>query len=126
MPLVSDGGSKHRPNGKEAPSAGAALARSFLRQKGEVLLLEIVLAPRASKERMLGVHGGRLKIAVTAPPVDGKANKAVCEYLAKLLGVSRGNVSIELGHGSREKVVRIEGCAYETAAERLDEMLPDA
>lgn len=55
------------------------------------------------------MHDGRLKIAVTAPPVDGEANAAVIELLAKALGVPRRQVEVIAGASSRRKTVRIEG-----------------
>jgi uncharacterized protein (TIGR00251 family) len=55
------------------------------------------------------MHDGRLKVAVTAPPVDGEANAAVVEVLAKALGVPRRQVEVIAGMSSRRKTVRIEG-----------------
>ena len=55
------------------------------------------------------MHDGRLKVAVTAPPVDGEANAAVIELLAKALGVPRRQVEVIAGASSRRKTVRIEG-----------------
>ena len=54
------------------------------------------------------MHDGRLKIAVTAPPVDGEANAAVIELLARGLGIARGDIAVIAGAGSRRKTLRIE------------------
>jgi len=67
------------------------------------------LQPRAARNEVAGMHGEALKIRVTAPPVDGQANKELCSYLASLLGVSPGRVSIQSGHTGRDKLVRVEG-----------------
>lgn len=90
------------------------------------MLLHTLLAPRASRNSVLGVHDGKLKVAITAPPVDGKANEALCKYLAKLLGVPRSSVSIERGHTSREKWVALAGTSRAALTARLDEVMNDA
>ncbi len=69
--------------------------------------LSVLVQPRASKNEIVGVHGGALKIRLTAPPVEGAANKACLDFLARLLGVRRSEMSIVGGHASREKKVFI-------------------
>ena len=71
------------------------------------ITLEILVQPRASRARIGPMHDGRLKIAVTAPPVDGEANAAVVELLARRLGVARGDVSVVAGASSRRKTLTI-------------------
>ena len=70
--------------------------------------------PRARKSAITGEVGEALKITLTAPPVEGRANDACIEFLAEFLNVPRGSVTIISGHSSRNKVVRIAG---RTAAE---------
>lgn len=65
--------------------------------------------PRSSRSGVDGVHGDALRVRVNAPPVDGAANEAVIEVLAKALGVPRRAVSIVGGHASRAKVVEVHG-----------------
>lgn len=55
------------------------------------------------------MHDGRLKIAVTAPPIDGEANAAVIEVLSKTLGIARRQIEIVSGQASRRKTVRLDG-----------------
>ncbi|MDO8589148.1 MAG: DUF167 domain-containing protein [Armatimonadota bacterium] len=74
-------------------------------------VLKIRLTPRGSKNEILGWEDDTLRIKVTAPPVEGAANKACVELIAGSLGIKRGQVSIVSGEKSREKVVRIEGMA---------------
>ncbi|MBV8762424.1 MAG: DUF167 domain-containing protein [Deltaproteobacteria bacterium] len=69
----------------------------------------MLVQPRASRARIGPVHDGRLKVAVTSPPVDGEANAAVVELLAKTLGIARGAVEVVAGASSRRKTVRITG-----------------
>jgi uncharacterized protein YggU (UPF0235/DUF167 family) len=57
----------------------------------------------------VGERGGSVVIRVTAPPVDGKANDALCRLIAKAAGVAPSKVSVVRGHAAREKVVRVEG-----------------
>lgn len=72
------------------------------------ITVDILVQPRASRARIGPMHDGRIKIAVTAPPVDGAANAAVIELLARRLGVARGDIAVVAGAGSRRKTLRIE------------------
>ena len=69
----------------------------------------IHVQPRSSRSGIDGLHGDALRVRVNAPPVDGAANEAVVEVLAKALGVPRRAISIVAGHGSRSKVVEVSG-----------------
>ena len=95
----------------------------FLSSKRSTLHLEIILAPRASRSVVLGVYDQRLKIAVTAPPVDGKANKVLIEFLSRMLECPKGQISIVRGERARRKVVAIEGLGIEQITAQLDEVL---
>lgn len=78
-------------------------------QGAEGLVVDVLVAPRASREGVGPVVGDRLRVAVTAAPVDGRANEAVAEVLARALGLRRGAVEILRGEASRRKTVRIRG-----------------
>jgi len=73
------------------------------------LIFDIQVVPRASRVAVGPAVGDRLRVAVTAPPVDGAANAAVIEALAAAFGVRRAAVSIVRGETGRRKTVRIEG-----------------
>ncbi|HUT33256.1 MAG TPA: DUF167 domain-containing protein [Planctomycetota bacterium] len=75
--------------------------------------------PKASRCEVVGRLGMRLKVAVTAAPTGGKANRAVEEVLADALGVRRSAVAIVAGQGSRDKVVHVSGLSLDEAIERL-------
>lgn len=77
------------------------------RWQGADLLLAIRVQPRASQVRVLGIHNAAIKIALTAPPVEGAANQALCRWLAKELGVAKCQVNIVTGEHSRNKQIRI-------------------
>lgn len=82
---------------------------TYLRATGDGVALEVLVQPRASRARLGPVHGDRIKIAVTAPPVDGEANAAVIELVARALGVARGAVAVTAGLASRRKTVAVRG-----------------
>ncbi len=79
----------------------------------------IRVQPRASRNGIAGERGDALKLALTAPPVDGKANEACVEFLSKLLKVPRSSVTIAAGETSRNKVIRIAGLKAEEVRQRL-------
>jgi uncharacterized protein (TIGR00251 family) len=71
--------------------------------------LAIRLQPRARRDEVVGERAGAVVIRLTAPPVDGKANAALCAFVARAAGVPRSRVSVVRGQTSRDKVVRVEG-----------------
>lgn len=80
---------------------------SYYHWDGEDLILDCHLQPKASKDEFAGLHGERIKIRLTAPPVDGKANAQLLAFLAAAFAVGKGQVSLESGQQSRQKRVRI-------------------
>jgi len=81
----------------------------------------IKVHPRAKKNAITGEIGDAFKVALTAPPVDGKANAACVEFFANLLKLPRSSVTIASGETSRNKVVRIVGLSAEEVRGRLAE-----
>ncbi len=77
--------------------------------------------PRAKKNAITGELGDALKLSLTTPPVEGRANEACIEFLAKLLKVPRSSVTIASGHSSRNKVIRVMGLSPEEVRHRLYE-----
>lgn len=73
------------------------------------LLLRLHVQPRAASNGLAGLQGDALKLRLTTPPVDGKANKAVLAYLAKALGLPKSALAIRSGQQSRSKAVLIRG-----------------
>ena len=88
----------------------------FLTPHGGDCVLEVFVQPRAAKQAVVGIHGTALKVRVTAPPVDNRANRAVEALIAGLLGVPKGRVTVVAGHSSRHKRLEIEGVAASVAA----------
>jgi len=75
--------------------------------------------PRARKNAITGATGDALKLAITAPAVEGKANQACIEFLAEFLNVPRASVTIVAGQSSRNKVIRVAGRTAAQIEERL-------
>jgi len=75
--------------------------------------------PRAKKNAITGELGDALKLAIAAPPVDGKANEACIDFFAKLLKVPRSSVTIAAGQTSQNKVIRVAGVSAEEVRRRL-------
>ena len=80
---------------------------------------QVKVHPRARKSAITGVVGDALKLALTAPPVEGRANEACVEFLAEFLNVPRSSVTIAAGESSRQKLIRIAGMKAEHVEERL-------
>lgn len=70
---------------------------------------DVRVAPRSSRDAVLGEHDGALKIALRAPPVEGAANLALVEFLAKELGVAKRDVVLVRGESSRTKRIEVRG-----------------
>jgi uncharacterized protein len=81
--------------------------------------LAIRVQPRAKRTEVAGERGDAVVIRVNAPPVDGRANEAVCRLIAKRLGVPRTAVRIVRGESARDKLVRIDGFTEDEARTAL-------
>lgn len=81
----------------------------MIREHAGSVTVDVLVQPRASRAKVGPIHDGRLKVAVTSPPVDGEANAAVIELFAKQLGVAKGAVEVIAGASSRRKTLRITG-----------------
>ena len=75
--------------------------------QGDDLLLAIRLQPRAAKNEWIGPHGDSIKIRLNAPPVDGKANQALIQFIANVFDVPKNQVELLSGHTGRDKRLRI-------------------
>lgn len=78
-------------------------------ERPEGVVIAVKVSAGASRERVLGEHGGALKLSVSAAPERGNANKAVCELVAKHLGVARSQVRVVAGETSRDKKLLVVG-----------------
>jgi uncharacterized protein len=92
---------------------------AWARDEAGGAVLELLVQPRASRTRVVGEHDGRLKIQLAAPPVDGEANAALVEFLARALSVRRTDVAVVRGETGRRKTVRVAGVTAAAAAAAL-------
>lgn len=76
---------------------------------GEGMTFRVRVQPRASRNQVVGFQGDDLKVRLTAPPVDGEANKALVAFLAEFFAVKKGDVAILSGETGRTKLIRIAG-----------------
>jgi uncharacterized protein len=98
----------------------------MLSESRGAIRLSIHVQPGARKNAVLGVHDGALKVAVSAPPVDGKANEAISTFIAEAMHVPGRAVTVVSGHASRRKVLNIESVTMEEVKNRLARLLPPA
>lgn len=92
-----------------------------LKREGDGVLVRLRVQPKASRDAIIVEPGGRIRAALTAPPVEGAANKALRSVLAKRLGVSKSAVQLVRGEKSREKSVLVRGIGLATVRKRLEE-----
>ncbi|MBP1761367.1 MAG: hypothetical protein H6Q64_909 [Firmicutes bacterium] len=82
--------------------------------------LEVQVQPRSSRNQIVGEQDGRLKIKLTAPPVEGEANQALINYLAQLLQVPKKNVKLLKGESARHKLIEIIGVTEQELIAKLN------
>lgn len=92
---------------RESPLAESSSGEKVYEWVGDDLLLQISVQPRSSSNSISGIHNNRLRIKLTAAPVDGKANQALIKFLSKLFSVPIRQISIEKGETAKTKRVRI-------------------
>ena len=90
-----------------------------IREDDGCVTFAVKIHPRAKKNAISGELGEALKLSLTAPPLEGRANLACIEFLAKLLKVPRSSVTIASGHTNRNKVIRVAGVTGRYVRERL-------
>lgn len=88
------------------------------------ITLRVKVVPGASRSQVVGMLGDRLKLTVAAPPEAGKANKAVCKLLARVLGVPTRDVAVTAGPSQPTKTLSVAGLTVAQTVERLSSALP--
>jgi len=97
----------------------ASEADGWVRASASGALLRVRVIPRAARAGIAGVRGQALSVRLTAPPVEGAANRELVTLLARALAVRPAAVAIAAGAGSRDKRIRVEGLGPETVRARL-------
>jgi len=95
----------------------------YLSEADGATFVRVRVQPRAGRERIEGERAGALLVKVNAPPVEGKANDAVCRLLARAAGIPSRSAELVRGASGRDKVVRLDGVGVEETAARLAERL---
>ncbi len=90
-----------------------------IRESASGTTFPVKVHPRAKKNAITGELNNALKLSLTAPPLDGKANDACIEFFAKLLKVPRYSITIASGQSSRNKVIRVAGLTAQELRDRL-------
>ena|SRR5690349_19933421 len=98
---------------------------SFLTEVAGGVRISVKVHPRAKNDAITGTVGEALKLSLTAPPVDGRANEACIAFFAKFFAVPRASVTIAAGQTSRKKSIRVEGISKAVAEARIREALPN-
>ena len=91
-----------------------------LHDSGSGVSFAVKVHPRAKKNAITGELGEALKVSLTTPPVEGRANEGCIEFFAKLLKVPRSSVTIASGLSSRNKVIRVAGVTAQNVRDRLN------
>ena len=94
----------------------------MLKQQGKEVILLLHIQPNASKTEIVGLHNGALKIRIKAPPVDGKANIEIIEFIATIFAVPKRSVEIIGGSSSRQKRVLIQNVSLTRASQILESL----
>ncbi len=94
-----------------------------IRETSKGLSFDVRVIPGASKNEVAGIQDCALKVKLTAPPVEGKANRACIDYLAGLLGLRRSSLAITSGEKSRKKTLTVAGIGRGDLEARLKDIL---
>ena len=100
------------------------MAAPWLREAGGAIVLALHVQPGAKRTEAAGTHGDSLKIRLAAPPVDGKANAALLEFLARKVGAGRTALTLISGQTSRTKRVRVDGVVADALRALLQAKAP--
>ncbi len=95
----------------------------WFQERADGVNFKVFVQPRAARNRIVGLHDEALKISLTAPPVEGAANRLCRDFLAKSLKLPRGRVAVVGGLKSRHKTVHIEGLKGAELQTRLQELI---
>jgi len=96
-----------------------------IKSYNEGIQFAAAIQPRASRNRILGIHNHALKIKLTSPPVDGAANQACIKFLAKAFGISPSRVAIVKGETSRNKTIQFDAMDQQTFQKKLASLIAE-
>jgi uncharacterized protein len=91
-----------------------------IKERGDGITIECFVSPRSKKSAIKGLRGGSLAVGLNAPPVDGKANRALIDFISKLLKVPQSRISVFKGEHNKQKVLLIQGISKVSALEQIE------
>lgn len=100
-------------------AVSAAMTEWSITEANGSVTFNVRVMPRSSRNQLVGIESGALKIKLTAPPVEGAANTALIEFIAAWLDVKRNAVSIVSGDKARRKIVRVRGVTREQVLKKV-------
>ncbi len=109
---------------KQTSSSTSRSSLPFLEAAPDGVIVRVRLQPRSSRNQVEGVHQNSVKIRLTAPPVEGEANRSLIEFLSEITGLRKSAFSIFSGHKSRDKSVIAVGATLAAFEKAFSEKLP--
>ena len=94
----------------------------YFKIRGNDIIVKVKIVPGSSKNKIVGVYNDALKIAIAAPPVEGKANKKCIAYLAKCFDVAKSKVEIILGKNSKNKLIKIYDISQKEFLDKIEKI----
>ena len=91
----------------------------FLSTHSDGCSLDLIITPRSSKNKLIGLYDSRLKVSIKAPPVDGKANEELIKFLARFFNLSKKAILIVNGHSGRKKRINLIGLSIIECEDKL-------
>jgi uncharacterized protein len=88
--------------------------------------LRVVVSPNSSENKIVGKSTSELKIKISSPPIDGKANRELVKFISKILGLSKSKIILSKGLGSKHKSLFIKGISIEKLDDKLNMLLKDS
>ena len=95
---------------------------NYFKITGNDIIIKVKIVPGSSKNKIIGVYNDSLKITITAPPVEGKANKKCIAYLAKYFNVAKSKIEIISGQTSKNKLIKIYDISQKEFLDKLEEI----
>jgi len=94
----------------------------YFKITGNDIVIKVKIVPGSSKNKILGVHNDAIKITITAPPIEGKANKKCIAYLAKYFDVAKSKIEIISGQTSKNKLIKIYDISQKEFLDKIEEI----
>jgi uncharacterized protein (TIGR00251 family) len=95
---------------------------NYFKITGNDIIIKVKIVPGSSKNKIIGVYNDSLKITITAPPVEGKANKKCIAYLAKYFNISKSKIEIISGQISKNKLIKIYDISQKEFLDKIEKI----